>query len=123
MPAGRDFAEAVYALVCQIPRGQVASYSQVGTYLGSPRLARAVGNALRELTRARAREVPWQRVIRADGRVAVRGDVTRPSRQVQLLRAEGIPIGPDGRIPMEAFGWRGPRRQPSAQFHQHAPRR
>ncbi len=113
MPVGQDFAEAVYALVVQIPAGQVATYAQVGTYLGSPRLARAVGNALRELTAARARVVPWQRVIKAGGRVAMRGDVLRPPRQVQLLRKEGVPVTRDGRIPLDIFQWHGPRTLPA----------
>ena len=56
MPVSEKFAHAVYALVRQIPKGQVATYSQVGTYLGTPRLARPVGNALRELPRALSKE-------------------------------------------------------------------
>ena len=114
MPVGQDFAEAVYALVVQIPAGQVATYAQVGTYLGSPRLARAVGNALRGLTAARARVVPWQRVIKAGGRVAMRGDVLRPPRQVQLLRKEGVPVTKDGRIPLDIFQWHGPKTLPAS---------
>jgi methylated-DNA-protein-cysteine methyltransferase-like protein len=105
---GHDFAEAVYRVVCMVPAGQVTTYAQVGTYLGSPRLARPVGNALRQLTRARAREVPWQRVIKSDGTVALRGDHTRAPQQVRMLRKEGVAVDDRWRVPLEIYGWRGP---------------
>ena len=109
---GNRFAELVYDLVCQIPMGQVASYAQVATYLGAPGAARAVGNALRNLTTAAAKVVPWHRVIRADGTVAVRGDPRRPPLQVRLLKAEGVVVDRLCRVSMDAFGWRGPERLP-----------
>lgn len=108
MAAHTPFQQAVYAMVCRIPAGQVASYAQVGTYLGSPGLARAVGTALSHLTAAEAKVVPWHRVIKGDGRVAGKGDWKRPPKQVRLLRAEGIPIALDGMVPLELFGWHGP---------------
>jgi methylated-DNA-protein-cysteine methyltransferase-like protein len=103
------FAQAVYALVRLIPPGQVATYSQVGTYLGSPGLARAVGNALRDLGPTLARDVPWHRVIKANGTLAARGDLRRMPLQARLLRQEGVTADPDGRIPLALFGWTGPR--------------
>ncbi|MEW5850650.1 MAG: MGMT family protein [Myxococcota bacterium] len=115
MKAPNDFAAAVYALVKRIPRGQVATYSQVGTYLGSPGLARAVGNALRDLPRSLVDEVPWQRVLKSDGSLAVRGDVKRMPRQARLLKAEGVMLDARGRVPLEIYGWRGPR-TPVASF-------
>lgn len=105
--ASNPFAEAVYRLVRMIPRGQVASYSQVGTYLGSPGMARAVGNALRDLGPL-AKDVPWHRVIKADGTLAPRGDVRRMPKQQKLLAAEGVKPDKRGRIPFELFGWAGP---------------
>jgi methylated-DNA-protein-cysteine methyltransferase-like protein len=120
MPVSQKFAHAVYELVKQIPAGQVATYSQIGTYLGTPRLARPVGNALRELPRELAKEVPWQRVIKADGRVAIRGDATRPPLQVRLLKAEGIPVDKAWRIPLEIFQWHGPKKLPKADFSKNA---
>lgn len=113
---GQRFADAVYALVKQIPKGQVATYSQVGTYLGSPRLARAVGNALRGLSSSQQHDIPWHRVIKSDGMVAGKGDFRRPPKQVKLLRAEGIPVELGVPVPLEIFGWAGPRKQVLADF-------
>jgi len=41
------FERATLQCVRQIPRGSVATYSELAAKLGSPRAARAVGNALR----------------------------------------------------------------------------
>lgn len=118
--AAPTFSDAVFALVKQIPKGQVATYSQVGTYLGSPGLARAVGNALRGLSSSQAHDVPWHRVIKTDGMVAGKGDFRRPPKQVKLLRAEGIPVELGVPVPLELFGWAGPRRSPVRDFAQGA---
>lgn len=104
------FFEAVYAVVRMIPRGQVATYGQIATYVVSPRYARAVGAALKNLPPAAAKEVPWQRVINASGRISARGEVDRPNRQAQLLKKEGVHLDRGGRIDLRIFGWAGPGR-------------
>ena len=91
-----------------IPKGQVATYGQIATYVISPRYARAVGRALKLLPPSRGREVPWHRVINAAGRVSARGEVARPVRQERLLRAEGIVFDRSGRTNLAVFGWAGP---------------
>jgi methylated-DNA-protein-cysteine methyltransferase related protein len=103
-----DFAEAVYRITKMIPRGQVATYGQIATYVVSPRYARAVGTALRNLPRSRAKEVPWQRVINAGGRISARGDVERPTVQERLLKKEGIVFDRSGKTNLVIFGWAGP---------------
>lgn len=91
-----------------IPRGQVASYGQVATYVSSPRHARAVGAALKLLPKSRAKEVPWQRVINASGRISAKGEVHRPILQERLLKAEGIVFDRTGKTSLAHFGWAGP---------------
>lgn len=59
------FTQAVLKIASKIPYGEVRSYRWVAEQLGSPKAARAVGNAL-------ARNpipiiIPCHRVIRADG--------------------------------------------------------
>ena len=41
------FADRVFAVVKQIPRGKVATYGQIARIIGAPRAARYVGYALR----------------------------------------------------------------------------
>ncbi len=102
------FVEAVYTVTKMIPKGQVATYAQIATYVVSPRYARAVGRALKDLGAKRGREVPWQRVINSAGRISARGDVSRPDRQRRLLEKEGIVFSESGRVNLAVFGWAGP---------------
>jgi methylated-DNA-protein-cysteine methyltransferase-like protein len=99
--AETSFFERVYALVCRIPRGRVASYGQVAALLGVPRGARAVGWALRGIG-ARAARVPWHRVVGQGGRISLDG---RPAGVVQRrrLRQEGVRFT-SGHVDMERHG-------------------
>jgi len=74
------FARAVRRIVRSIPRGRVLSYGEVALRAGRPGGARAVVRALHQLD-----DVPWWRVLRADGTLAPQ--VAR--EQGQLLAAEG----------------------------------
>jgi len=83
------FFERVYALVARIPRGRVVTYGQLAALLGVTRGARAVGWALRVLDEARARRLPWHRVVGAGGRISPRAGAG-PQIQRRRLRAEGV---------------------------------
>lgn len=92
------FFERVYAVVAQIPAGCVISYGDIARALGAPRNARQVGWAMRRCPD----ELPWQRVVRADGSIAGGGfaDLRR-----ELLIREGIPFLPDGRVDIGTCRW------------------
>lgn len=96
------FFASVYRAVRAIPRGRVATYGQVARWLGVRRGARAVGWALRALTPATARSVPWHRVVSAGGRIARRGG-GGPEVQRRRLRAEGVRFTA-GRVDMRRHG-------------------
>ena len=83
------FFARVYAAVRAIPRGRVATSGQVAAMVGVPRGARAVGWALRALSPASERSVPWHRVVGAGGRISLRAG-PGPDLQRRLLRAEGV---------------------------------
>jgi len=107
-PSDEGFRRAVYQVTRLIPSGRVASYGQVATYVVSPRHARAVGTALKLLPPELVHEVPWQRVINAQGRISFRGDVTRPVEQERLLVEEGVEFSPAGVVDWKRFRWKGP---------------
>lgn len=102
---GPGFHERVYAAVCQVPVGQVTTYGDIATLLGSPRVARHVGYALAALTDP---GVPWHRVINARGMISFRGDVVRGEMQRQRLEAEGIVFDGRGRVDLRRYRWRPP---------------
>ena len=77
-----------------IPPGRVTTYGDLSP--GAPRHAGAVLAACDEP------DVPWQRVVRADGSLA------KGERQRRLLRAEGVPFRGE-RVDMRA-AWVPPSR-------------
>lgn len=96
------FRAAVYATVRHIPHGKVLGYGHVAALMGRPRVARQVGYALAALEPGA--DVPWWRIIRSDGSVALQGDPTRGPTQVARLRAEGVVVD-SHKVDMGRFRW------------------
>lgn len=95
--------ERIYAVVRQIPPGKVATYGQIAQAVGGCG-ARVVGYAMAALRSGRSPDVPWQRVINAQGKISLppgRGY----ERQRQLLEEEGVVFDDRGRIDLKAYGW------------------
>jgi methylated-DNA-protein-cysteine methyltransferase-like protein len=101
-----DFSFQVYRMVQKIPLGQVTTYGTIATLIYSPRAARAVGQALRASSWGDL-VVPWHRVINAQGKISIRGELERPVLQRLLLEEEGIPFDRCGRVDLEQYGWWG----------------
>lgn len=91
------FSEQVYQVVARIPAGRVATYGDVAAVLGNRRWARRVGWALARLSAERATQVPWQRVINAQGRISLRDDLVRGDLQHALLTEEGVEFDAGGK--------------------------
>lgn len=89
----RDAAQAVahriLAAVRSIPRGQVAGYGEVARRAGLPGRARLVA---RLLSHNQDPGLPWHRVLRSDGRVALPDGSPGFLEQCQRLRAEGVRV-------------------------------
>jgi methylated-DNA-[protein]-cysteine S-methyltransferase len=81
----RGFASGVLHATARIPYGSVASYGAVAAEAGSPRAARAAGNALHDNPIPIV--VPCHRVLPADHRLGGYGGGTERKRY--LLRLEG----------------------------------
>lgn len=97
------FHERVYEVVRRVPAGRLTTYGDVAAALGSPRVARHVGWALAAL---RDGDVPWHRVINAQGRISFKGDVVRGDTQRRRLEAEGVSFDAADRAPLRALRWR-----------------
>lgn len=100
-----EFFDLVYRVVRLIPPGKVATYGQIARLLDSPRAARTVGWALHSLPEKS--DVPWQRVINAEGAISL--DARGPGGAIQrdLLEAEGVVFDEQDRIDLKVYGWTG----------------
>jgi methylated-DNA-protein-cysteine methyltransferase-like protein len=103
-----NWPAAVLGWVAAIPPGRVATYGQIAALSGRPRAARQVGMILR---RAGA-EVPWHRVINAQGSLST-WRTGLGELQTHLLQAEGV-VFEQGFCALARFGW-----QPEADFQPH----
>lgn len=98
------FYAEVYQLVQLIPTGRVTTYGSIARMLGRPQAARAVGYALRALPDGT--DVPWQRVINAQGTISLKSrHPEETTRQRTLLEAEGVTFDADGRVDLARYGW------------------
>jgi methylated-DNA-protein-cysteine methyltransferase related protein len=104
----RPLYERIYAIVRQIPPGQVATYGQIAEITGgcSPRL---VGYAMSALRSGDHPDVPWQRVINRMGKISIH-DPYGKFVQRQLLEQEGVEFDSTDCIDFSRFGWIGPPR-------------
>lgn len=97
--------ERIYAVVRRIPHGRVATYGQVALLAGNPRWARVVGYALH--VNPEPGIIPCHRVVNRNGEVSVAFAFGGGNRQYELLREEGVPFLPDGRVDLAAAIWDG----------------
>ncbi len=97
--------QRIYHMVQQIPAGQVATYGQIAALVGDC-TARMVGYAMAAVDGDH--DVPWQRVINAQGKISPRADSRSTEHQRVRLAEEGIPFGPEGQINLRRYRWVGP---------------
>ena len=90
--------ESYYAIIREIPAGRVMTYGDVAFHAGRPRQARRVGYALFALADP---EMPWWRVINAQGEISVRPG--EDGRQRALLEAEGVYFDLEGRVDLTHY--------------------
>ncbi len=111
-PTARDsFFLNVWKIVRMVPPGKVSTYGQIASYIPTPEgvlpddylanRARWVGHAMA----ASPGDVPWQRVINAQGKISARQGA---KEQRKLLEAEGVVFDARERVDLARFGWRGP---------------
>lgn len=92
----RQYFQSIFEVVRAIPPGRVMSYGQVGAEAGAS--ARVVGWAMANVPDG---EVPWQRVVGADGYLRIgRRSVALMDAQRKLLEREGVAFKDNGCVDM-----------------------
>lgn len=109
--APEAFRLRVFEIVRAIPRGRVMTYGGIAECIPPPRgidwpaygriRARWVGYALARCPD----DLPWQRVVNAQGRISERPG-HGPHVQQDLLAEEGVIFQRSGRIDLERYLWR-----------------
>lgn len=92
--------EAIWHVVCAIPRGQVSTYGEVARAAGLPGRARQAGFALR--VSPKELNLPWHRVVGAGGRIVFPQASREHREQARRLRAEGVLVK-NGRVAPSAM--------------------
>jgi len=78
----------IWETVRQIPKGRVSTYGKIAELCGLIGQARLVGYALHNLPRGS--NVPWHRVINAQGKISLSDLDGLADLQKKLLRKEGV---------------------------------
>lgn len=97
------FTARAIEIIRSIPSGRVTTYGTVAAGAGNPRGARQVARILHACSEKYG--LPWHRVVNRNGKIS-----PRPTLgclfQRNLLEAEGVVFGKDGRIDFAEFLWR-----------------
>lgn len=98
-----DFQQ-VYALVDEVPKGEVASYGMIASLLpgvGPRQVGRALSHMPNDV------KSPWHRIVQSSGAIAPRPGGSG-SRQRDMLKAEGVAFHKNGCVDWANHRWRGP---------------
>ena len=90
----------MYRLVRRVPRGSVVTYGQIAMMIGAPRSARAVGGAMQ----CCPDDVPWHRVVNAQGGISRRRRLGSVLTQRIRLEQENVPMR-RGRVLLDRCRW------------------
>ena len=89
-----DKRERILRVVRAIPRGRVMGYGEVARRAGLPGRARLAARVLADNDDP---GLPWHRVLRSDGRIALPAGAEGYREQCRRLAAEGVVVR-DGRV-------------------------
>jgi len=82
----------------------VLTYGEVARLAGMSRAARRVSQAMRRAPKSM--ELPWHRVVNAQGKISFPEDSSGFRRQKDRLESEGV-VFLKGKIDLERFGYQG----------------
>lgn len=97
----QTFTEDVIRIIKEIPEQRVMTYGQIAAHAGNKRAARQVSRILHSMSKNY--KLPWHRVINQKGEISLHG-----SEQRELLEAEGVQFGLNGKIELKMYQWRPP---------------
>lgn len=101
--AQTEFSKKVISTIKKIPKGKVATYSQIAKLAGNPQGTRGVVWILH--SQSSSQDLPWHRVINAKGKISFPEMSSQELRQKTLLIKEGIEFKQGGIIDLKVYQW------------------
>lgn len=95
-----SFTRQAIKLIKDIPAGKVMTYGQIAKLAGSPRGARQVVRILHSMSKKY--ELPWHRVINANGQIGLKDDESFFVQKMSL-ESEGITFINKNSISLEKY--------------------
>ncbi|MDM4771521.1 MGMT family protein [Solimonas sp. SE-A11] len=97
-----DF-EKIWGVIRRVPLGRVATYGQVAAEAGFVKRPRLTAQALAHVPPGM--EIPWHRIINAQGKSSMPEGSRGHREQLKRLKNEGVKIV-KGKIDLEVYRWR-----------------
>jgi methylated-DNA-protein-cysteine methyltransferase related protein len=99
-----DFTKSVIKIIKSLPQGKVSTYGRIALMAGNPTGARQVSRILHSMNRKY--DLPWHRVINANGLISLpKGGGYE--EQKALLTREGVEFDEKDRVVFDRYLWRG----------------
>jgi methylated-DNA-protein-cysteine methyltransferase-like protein len=96
-----DVTRKIIEQILAVPKGKVSSYRNIALKAGLVNGARQTVRVLHSMSEKC--NLPWHRIIRSNGSIALAEGEGR-ELQIKLLRREGVQVSPDGKIDMDRYG-------------------
>ena len=96
-----DFAQRVYDLVAQIPKGRVMTYGQVAAICGAAWAAWEVG----QIAHTGPSDLPWQRVVNKQGGLAAGWPNGGREAHAAALRADSVEVSEEFTVDVSKLVW------------------
>jgi methylated-DNA-protein-cysteine methyltransferase-like protein len=87
--------------ILAVPKGRVSCYRDIALKAGIPNGARQTARVLHSMSEKY--NLPWHRIIRSGGSIALEKGAGR-ELQITLLRREGVEVSDDGNVDINKYG-------------------
>jgi methylated-DNA-protein-cysteine methyltransferase-like protein len=96
-----EITRKIIEQILAVPKGRVSCYRDIALKAGLPNGARQTVRVLHSMSEKY--NLPWYRIIRSDGSIALAEGEGR-ELQMKLLRSEGVKVSDNGKVDFGRYG-------------------